>query len=246
MSRLAITIAVVPDVDVGREIYHLGDLAEDGIYKAMAHLHNQQSGTERLPLYQYRIASASVLVESDSGEFELISFIGVSESELLVKLAQLIDSASELISWNGDSFERPVLAYRYLKHGVACPAMFDQFSIDSVVHTTLSSEISGFQETKYLPLADIAAVLGLPRDKGLEHIDILESYQQDKFAEITQACDIDVLNTFLVSKRLELTKGELNNSEYQEDCDTLHTYLSESVKGHLSQFAMQWLPKNNR
>jgi predicted PolB exonuclease-like 3'-5' exonuclease len=246
MSRLALAIAAVPDVEAGRAIYNLGDLAANGVYKAMAHLHNQQRGTERLPLYQYRIVSASAVVESESGEVSLVSLSDVSEPELLKSLAELIDSASELVSWGGDDFDRPVLAYRYLKHGITCPAIFDQFSIDSIVHTTLSVELSGFHEARRLPLSELASVLGLPSEKGLEKINILECYQHGELTELSQACDADALNSFLISKRLELTKGELNNSEYQEDCDTLHTYLSESKQAHLSQFAKAWLPNNNK
>ena len=245
MTRLALAIAAVPDVEAGRAIYNLGSLADVGVYKAMVHLHNQQRGTERLPLYQYRIVSASAVVEDDSGKVALLSFTGENETDVLEQLAQLMESASELVSWDGENFDRPVLVYRYLKHGMACPAVFEYLS-ESMVHTTLSNELSGFKELKRLPLSEIATVLGLPGDNGLESIDILECYQQGELSELSQACDIDALNSFLISKRLELTKGELNNSEYQEDCDTLHDYLSESEKIHLSQFAAAWLPNNNK
>ena len=246
MSRLALAIAAVPDVEVGRAIYNLGDLADEGVYKAMVHLHNQQRGTERLPLYQYRIVSASVVVEDDSGKVSLATITGEDEIVLLEKRAQLMANASELISWSGEVCDRPILTYRYLKHGIVCPAVFDQFSIDSMVYTTLSTELSGFHESKQLSLTEVASVLSLPGDKGLESIDILECHQQGELTEISQACDVDALNSFLVSKRLELTKGELNHSEYQEDCDTLHSYLSESKINHLSQFAQAWLPNNNK
>ena len=83
MSRLALAIVAVPDVEVGRAIYKLGDLADDGVYKAKVHLHNQQRGTDRLPLYQYKVTSASVVVEGDTGEKTLVSIDGGSEVALL-------------------------------------------------------------------------------------------------------------------------------------------------------------------
>jgi len=245
MTRLALAIAAVPDVEAGRAIYNLGDLADDGVYKAMRHLHNQQRGTERLPLYQYRIVSASAVVESDSGEVSLVSLTGENEADLLEKLAHLMSRVSGLISWDGENFDRPVLVYRYLKHCMTCPAVFE-YLVETMAHVTLSAEFSGFQEPKRLSLSEMATVLGLPGDNGLESIDVLERYQQGELIELSQACDIDALNSFLISKRLELTKGELKNSEYQEDCDTLHDYLSESKKTHLSQFATAWLPNNNK
>ena len=246
MTRLALAIAAVPDVEAGRAIYNLGDLADEGVYKAMVHLHNQQRGTERLPLYQYQIVSASVVVEADNGEVSVISIAEGTEHDLLVRLAELMETASELVSWDGDNFDRPVLAYRYLKHGITCPAIFDHLSIDSIVHITLSAELSGYHEARRLPLSELASVLSLPSAIGLERINILECYQHGELTELSHACDADALNSFLISKRLELTKGELNNSEYQKGCDTLHDYLSESKKTHLSQFAMAWLPNNNK
>ena len=241
MTRLALAIAAVPDVEAGRAIYNLGDLADDGVYKAMVHLHNQQRGTERLPLYQYQIVSASVVIEDDNGQVSLISITEDTEHQLLVSLAELMEAATELVSWDSDNFDRPVLAYRYLKHGITRPAIFG-----SIFHTSLSSELSGYHEARRLPLSELASVLSLPSALGLERINILERYQHGELTELSHACDADALNSFLISKRLELTKGELNNSEYQKGCDTLHHYLSESKKTHLSQFAMAWLPNNNK
>ncbi|RVU83895.1 hypothetical protein EOL70_13815 [Leucothrix sargassi] len=244
---LALSIVTVPDVDAGRAIYKLDDLVDDGVYKAMVHLHNQQRGTDTLPLYQYRVVSASAVVLDYQGAVTISSFDDEDERDLLNKLAVLLANTNEVISWQGDQFDRPVLAYRFLKQRVVCPAVFDKYSTHTASHVSLNEELSGMGESnKRISLVEVAAVLGLPNAQGVERIDVLECYQQGDIAALTQACDIDALNTFIIGQRIELTKGELKNSEYNALCDTLSDYLSGSGKTHLKQYVAAWLPNNNK
>ena len=66
MNALAIRIATLPDVDLGRVLYDLHDLSDADIVRVMYAKHREQTGsTDELALHMQRIAAISALYRDD-------------------------------------------------------------------------------------------------------------------------------------------------------------------------------------
>ena len=60
MNVLVFDIETVPDLDAGRRLYGLADLADDDVAKAMFHIRRQETGgSEVLKLHLHRVVAIS-------------------------------------------------------------------------------------------------------------------------------------------------------------------------------------------
>lgn len=247
MSTLILKICTVPSIDAGRAIYNLDELSDDGIYKAMMHLQHQKNGTEFLPLNQHQIVAVSVVtIDGDTVSTQILGDESASESELLMQLAECMKSAQDIVCWNGGEFDLPVIGYRFLKHGIACPEFWDRdsFEENSVQTLDLMHVLSGYSPTATASLSEMAQVLDLAGDMGLKSLDVLEQYQEGKLQVVRQACEIDALNTYLIYLKLQKTRADLSATEY----DTLNLNLKQQMLAsdlpHHKQFAAaNWAEK---
>ncbi|PID46890.1 MAG: 3'-5' exonuclease [Proteobacteria bacterium] len=245
MNLLILKIAAVPCAEAGRAIYQLGDLSDDGVSKAMMHLQHQKNGTERLPLNQYQIVAISaVSIEDDSVGVQILGDEQSTEAELLVQLAELLELVPDLVSWNGDEFDLPIIGYRLLKYGIACPAFWKRDSLqeDSIQSLDLMYELSGYSDTAMPSLSDMAKILGLSGEMGLQSIDVLAQYQANNLTIIRQACEVDALNTYLIYLKFLRTSGDLSEADYNALNSQLRRQMVASTLTHLRQFAaVSWV-----
>ena len=243
MSTIVINIATIPDAEAGRAIHHLGDLPESGVYKAMLHLQNQQTGTALLPLQQHRIVAISVVETNQDRVVRTGSVLGTrgdshsaehSEAALLNALVSLLDQSKAVVTWRDTAFILPVLTYRLLKHGIASPALWGNV-------VGLQAQLSRQHASAAVPLDDLATVLGLPGHLGLDEDRILEHFQAGKFEQISQACTADALNTYLIYLRLQHQQGHLSATELEQRSETLSHHLQASKQTNLQRYADLWL-----
>lgn len=240
MSTLILKICTVPSIEAGRAIYKLGDLPEEGVYKAMMHLQHQKNGTEFLPLNQHRIIAISVVVvDGDKVSSHVLGDENSTESEMLISLAKYLESADNLVCWSGSDFELPVIGYRFLKHGIASPAFWerDSFEEGSVETLNLLDVLSGFSVAAEASFDEVVQVLELADELGLDALDVLELFQEGKLQTIRQACEIDALNTYLIYLKYQKTRGGVTKSEYDRLSEQFKQQLTASNKSHLQQFA---------
>lgn len=240
MNSLILKIATVPCVEAGRSIYQLGDLSDDGVTKAMMHLQHQKNGTDFLPLNQHKIIAISIVSsDADSVGVQILGDETASEAALLRLLAEQLELKPDVVCWNGSEFDLPVIGYRFLKHGITCPAFWqrDMPGEHSLQTLDLMHELSGYNLAAATSLSEMAKVLGLSGDMGLQSIDVLVHYQSDKLAIIRQSCEIDALNTYLIYLRFLKTSGEISEADYLDLNARLRRQVMASTLSHLRQFA---------
>ena len=113
-------IETVPDLDAGRRLYGLDDMADDDVHAAMVALREQKAGTDFMPLHLHRIVAISVALRRGS-DFKVWS-LGEPDSDEAEIVGRFFDGierfAPDLVTWNGSGFDLPVLHYRALLHGV--------------------------------------------------------------------------------------------------------------------------------
>jgi predicted PolB exonuclease-like 3'-5' exonuclease len=88
-----------------------------------------------------------------------------SEKELIASFVDKIAALSpQLVTFNGSSFDLPVLRYRAMVHGVAAPGLaarpyFHQYTEDAV---DLCDVLSSFSSQAKATLHELCRVMGLP------------------------------------------------------------------------------------
>lgn len=254
MNVFVFDIETVPDVESGRVIYDLNDLNDHDTAEAMFTLRREKTGSDFLPHHLQKIVAISVTLRS-ADKFMVWSLGDehADEAEILERFYHGIDKYTPtIISWNGGGFDLPVIHYRALKHGIAAPRYWEvgetdqQFKWNNYLnrfhyrHLDLMDVLAGYQTRANAPLDQVASMLGFPGKMGMDGSKVWPTYQEGNIKAIRDYCETDVLNTFLVYLRFELIRGNLSETQYQEQCEVVRHYLAESDQAHLQEFLQAW------
>jgi predicted PolB exonuclease-like 3'-5' exonuclease len=254
VNTLVFDIETVPDVALGRRLYGLEGLSDAQVAKAMFALRRQDSGGDFLPLEQHRVVAISCALRSaDALTLWSLGDLSTGEAELVQRFFDGIEKYSpELISWNGASFDLPVLTYRALAAGVQAPRFWERGEADPEFrynnylsryhwrHTDLMDVLSGFQNRGRASLAHIACLLKLPGKLGFDGSQVWDAWQGGNLAAIRRYCETDVLNTWLVYLRFALLRGQLSSEQHTAELARVKQLLHSSREPHLGEFLRAW------
>jgi len=255
MNVFVFDIETVPDIDSGRRLHDLDGLSDKEIADIMFHLRRQETGgAEFLRHHLQRIVAISaVFRHGDSVDVFSLGEESATEKELIQQFFDAIEKYTPtLVSWNGSGFDLPVLNYRALLHGVSAPRYWEKGDNDPKFksnnyqsryherHTDLKDVLSGFQAGARASLDEMATMLGFPGKMGMDGSKVWGAFMSGDLVAIRDYCETDVLNTYLVYLKFEVTRGNLNQQEYQSECELLHDVLNTSEQAHLHAFMQAW------
>src|SRR5437870_930298 len=132
----------------------------------------------------WRISALGAPHVGDRSERELIS-------SFVDKIAEL---SPQLVTFNGSSFDLPVLRYRAMVHGVAAPGMslrpyFNRYTEDAV---DLCDVLSSFSFQGKATLHELCRVMGLPGKDGMRGDEVEKYHHDGHIREIAEYCESDV------------------------------------------------------
>jgi 3'-5' exonuclease len=157
------------------------------------------------------------------------------------KIAEL---APQLVTFNGNSFDLPVLRYRAMIHGISAPGLatrpyFNRYTEDAV---DLCDILSSFAPHTKASLNELSKIMGLPgKSGGIDGSDVERYFSEGKIKEIADYCEADVVNTYRVWLRYELFRGRLQEGEHQASERSLADFIRArvSTKAHLNVVAQE-------
>ena len=254
MNVLIFDIETVPDVESGKKIYDLDGLSDKDVIKAIEHLRTQQIGNGFMPHYMQQIVAISAVLST--GNTLKVWSLGEKDSnekELLERFfAGLEKYNPTIVSWNGGGFDLPVIHYRALLHGVEAHHYWQVGDEDASFrynnylgrfhwrHIDLMDVLAAYQMRANAKLDHIATMLGFPGKLGMNGSKVCDAYLGGQIEEIRNYCETDVLNTYLVYLRFELMRGKIYQKEYENKCQQVREFLSDSGKEHLLEFEKAW------
>src|SRR5262249_20125200 len=144
----------------------------------------------------------------------------------------------QLVTFNGSSFDLPVLRYRAMVNGVAAPGLamrpyFYRYSEDAI---DLCDVLSSFSSQGKATLHELCRVMGLPgKPEGMSWSDVEKYYREGRINEIAEYCESDVVNTYRVWLRYELFRGQLSSASFEVSERNLIDYIKSHAvaKPHL-------------
>lgn len=254
MNVLVFDIETVPDLEGGRRLFGLEGLKDGDTADAMFHLRRQESGNDFLRLHLQRVVTISAVYRSqDKVAVWSLGDEKSDEKTLLEKFFHLIDRFSPtLVSWNGSGFDLPVLHYRSMLHGVACPRYWDTGNDDKNFkwnnylsryherHTDLMDLLALYNNRAYVPLDQMASLLGFPGKMGMSGDKVWDAFHGGDLKGIRDYCETDVLNTWLVYLRFQLIRGFLTQQGYEDELRIVKEYLKREAHPHFLAFLTEW------
>jgi predicted PolB exonuclease-like 3'-5' exonuclease len=206
---------------------------------------------DKFPKHIYHsIICIGALVAHQEGGCWTVDALGaphVGERSEKALISSFVDRVAELspqlVSFNGSSFDLPVLRYRAMVHGVAAPGLslrpyFNRYTEDAV---DLCDVLSSFSYQDKAKLHEVCRVMGLPgKPDGMSGAEIEKYYRDGHIREIAEYCEGDVVNTYRLWLRYELFRGRLAESEFQGSETSLAEFVRTraNFKPHLSDHVM--------
>jgi 3'-5' exonuclease len=134
-----------------------------------------------------------------------------TEKQLITAFCDKIAELSpQLVTFNGTSFDLPVLRYRAMVHGVSAPGLYAR----SYFHRYTEDAID----------------LGLPgKPKGFDGGEVERYFREGKIKEVAEYCETDVVGTYQVWLRYELFRGTLSQNAFEVSERSLSGFIGARV-----------------
>jgi predicted PolB exonuclease-like 3'-5' exonuclease len=185
------------------------------------------------PLYAHKPIVIGVLWLDEIYSFKRIGVIGEERDEagMLHDFARFADDyRPHLVTYNGRSFDLPVIALRCLRHGVPMRFFFQdrdyRYRFSDSGHIDLYDFLSEHGAARVGSLDAIARVMGLPGKVGVDGSQVEGLYNAGQLQLIKHYCLSDVAQTAFLFLRYRLLQGALDVGGYQRAAQQLFEALS--------------------
>lgn len=234
-------LETVPDINAFAAANRLSAQPDDEVRAAMG------DGFPRLIFH--KIVAIGALVACRAGKAFNVESLGAphigerSEAELIKGFVGRIDELRpKLVSFNGASFDMPVLRYRAMVNRIAAPGLagrpyFNRYTDDAL---DLCDALASFDNRGKLKLDELARALGLSgKPSGIDGSEVETYVNAGRVREVADYCETDVVNTFRVFLRYELFRGGLDEPAYAASEANLAAFIlsKATAKPHLQPLA---------
>lgn len=243
-------IESVPDVDLLREIYGYegSDLEVCNLaFKAQ----REVSGSDFLPLSFHKITSIASVLADEFGNFIKVGNFAKNidfknrEEALLDEFSKFLNKRNpKLISFNGRGYDMPLICLRALKYNT------NLYSYYEVVNKECGKDKwenyrQRYSERFHLDLFDVLGNYGANRSLNLDSVckmsGIMGKFEVDgsqvyelifkdnDLAKVDFYCQSDVLNTYWLFLKFELTRSMINIDDYVTNLERMKDNLPQNA-----------------
>lgn len=263
-SIFVFDIETIPDTDV---VQHLVDTKSKSVKKLREELeqyHVNMSGNPfpRQPFHKVVAVSfveAEIIRKSNGQESYKLTDVRSggneesSEEEIIKGFYQYLSKKTpRIVSYNGRTFDLPVMKYRAMKYGVSAPWLYktgdkwnnymQRYSLDW--HCDLLESFSDYGASARVKMNEVCSILGVPGKIGVDGSKVTDLYDKGDIKAIRDYCETDVLNTYLLYLHDQYHRGTLSKKCLNESVEDLVEYLDKNKdkkeKAHFDEFLEEW------
>ena len=208
-------LETIPDLAAAARMLDMADASDADIRQALG------SGFPKHPLH--KIVCIGALIASRQPEGWRIDALGAphigerTEAELISAFVDKIAQVRpQLITFNGHSFDLPVLRYRAMVNRVSAAGLqarpyFNRYFDDAL---DLCDVLGSYASGAKVKLDEISKILGLTgKPEGVDGSRVEAMVLDGQIEEVARYCETDVLNTYRVWLIYELFRGAITVKE---------------------------------
>ena len=250
---LVFDIETVPDCAGIRKIYDLPeDLPDAEVAEVAFQKRRVQSGgaSDFLPVHLHRVVVISCVLRNDDG-IRIFSLGEPHDSEAGA-IQRFFDGMEkyvpQLVTWNGRSFDLPVLVSRGMI-GAVRAACFWETGGDNKYNNYVNRfhdrhvdlmDVLSIYGGRGSPLDELARLAGFPGKLGVGGGAVWESYRAGRLEAIRSYCEADTVNTYLLFLRYQLMRCAYTPERYASECQLLRATLEKRSEPHWREFLSLW------
>jgi 3'-5' exonuclease len=208
-------LETIPDLSAAARMLDMSNAAEADVRQALG------EGFPKHPLH--KIVCIGALVASRQPEGWRVDALGAphvaerSEAELISAFAEKVGQLRpQLVTWNGHSFDLPVLRYRAMVNRVSAEGLqvrqyFHRYTEDALdLCDVLGSYVPGGK----VKLDEVSKILGLTgKPEGIDGSRVEEMVRAGQIEEVARYCENDVLNTYRIWLVYELFRSSITGEQ---------------------------------
>jgi 3'-5' exonuclease len=162
-----------------------------------------------------------------------------TEAEIIESfVGRIADYRPQMVTFNGSSFDLPVLRYRAMINRVSAPGLecrryWYRYSDDCL---DLYDALASFGAGGKVSLNDLCRALGFPgKPEGMDGSEVDRYVQEGRIGEVAAYCETDVISTYRVWLVYELFRGTMTRAEFDASEANLMEFVGQrvAVKPHL-------------
>lgn len=205
------------------------------------------TGRDFIP-YTYHIPVA-VVVAKLRADFSLVDIVSLDAPEFRPHVITKTFWAGwehykhpTFVTFNGRSFDIPLLELAAFRYGVAVPAWFNTLErsyqqnrnrYNLQAHLDLHELLTNFGSTWFRGGLNLAAhLVSRPGKMDVQGDMVQDMFAQGRLAEISEYCRCDVLDTYFVFLRCALLMGQISLEREQELTRETKTMLEAQAQDH--------------
>ncbi len=257
LRYLVFDIESVADGDLVSKIRYNGEpSATAAVAQYRAEL-MEKYGNDFIP-YTFQVP-VSVAVAKVDAEFRLLDLVLLDEPQFRPHVITEnfwrgweAYSRPTFVSFNGRTFDLPLLELAAFRFGVSAPGWFNfrersfeqprnRFNFDA--HFDLQELLTNFGSTRFTGGLNLATnLLGKPGKMGVQGHMVQDMYDAGQLAEVNDYCRCDVLDTYFVFLRVQVVLGRLKLEDERQRVEETKQFL-EARQSEIAAYRMyleQW------
>jgi len=208
-------LETIPDLAAAARVLDMGNATEAEVREALG------TGFPKHPLH--KIVCIGAVFASRQSEGWRVDALGAphvgerTEGELISAFVERVGQLRpQLITFNGHSFDLPVLRYRAMVNRVAAGGLqvrpyFHRYTDDAL---DLCDALGSYGPAGKVKLDELSKILGLTgKPEGVDGSRVEEMVLAGQIEEVAHYCESDVLNTYRVWLVYELFRGAITAKE---------------------------------
>ena len=170
-----------------------------------------------------------------------------TEKELIQSFFSYLSNIKpRFVSFNGRTFDLPVLKYRAMRHGIDAKWFYtdgdkwnnyqSRYSADW--HCDLLEVLSDYGASARIKMNEVCGLLNLPGKLDVDGSKVDDMYRNGQLQEIRDYCELDVVNTYLIYLSTMQHMGTISKDAYNSAREELfgHMESHSEEKKHFKQF----------
>lgn len=262
-SLFVFDIETIPDIEAVPHLLNTEETDTNRLRQELTEYHLEiTAGKNDFPRHPFHKVVAISFIEAEiekNGKEESYTLKDIrsggkedaTEQELVQGFFQHLSRAlPRLVTYNGRTFDLPVLKYRAMKHGIAAPWLYqsgdkwnsytNRYSADW--HCDLIEILSDYGASARCKMNEVCAILGFPGKFGVDGSKVTDMYDAGDIKAIRNYCETDVINTYLLYLRHAFHTGTLSKEGYNKSIEDVVSFIlnQKEEKPHLAEFLVAW------